>query len=82
MVFANLAWMKNRWHTFPEPFRQGMAARAQMLGDTGVNHPDNWEDKMASEDLHAVVILFARDQEETGTLYKKAPGIPEDNRRV
>ena len=22
--------------TFPEPFRQGMAARAQMLGDTGV----------------------------------------------
>ena len=48
--------------TFPEPFRQGMAARAAMLGDTGVNHPDNWEDNITSEDLHAVVILFARDK--------------------
>jgi Dyp-type peroxidase family len=50
--------------TFPEPFRQGMAARAAMLGDTGINHPDNWEDKMTSEDLHAVVILFAKDDAE------------------
>ncbi|WP_336518447.1 hypothetical protein [Pollutibacter soli] len=50
--------------TFPEPFRQGMAARAAMLGDTGANHPDHWEDHMASPDLHAVVILFARDKAE------------------
>src|SRR6202022_692278 len=28
--------------TFPEEFRQGMVARAEMLGDTGTNHPDNW----------------------------------------
>ena len=35
-----------------------------MLGDTGINHPDNWEDNITSEDLHAVVILFARDREE------------------
>jgi hypothetical protein len=28
--------------TFPEEFRQGMAARAEVLGDTGANHPDNW----------------------------------------
>jgi Dyp-type peroxidase family len=50
--------------TFPEPFRQGMAARAAILGDTGINHPDNWEDNITSEDLHAVVILFARNGEE------------------
>src|SRR3954467_7871690 len=50
--------------TFPEPFKQGMAARAQMLGDTGENHPDNWEDKITSPDLHAVVILFARSRDE------------------
>ena len=25
--------------TFPEEFKQGMVARAEMLGDTGVNHP-------------------------------------------
>jgi hypothetical protein len=28
--------------TFPEEFQQGMAARWQVLGDTGTNHPDNW----------------------------------------
>jgi Dyp-type peroxidase family len=47
--------------TFPEEFRQGMAARAAMLGDTGANHPDNWVGGLASPDLHAIVILFARD---------------------
>src|SRR4051812_6595173 len=50
--------------TFPEPFRQGMVARAEMLGDTGDNHPDNWQDNITSPDLHAVVILFAKDKEE------------------
>ena len=50
--------------TFPDPFKQGMAARATILGDTGENHPDNWEDHITSPDLHAVVILFARDKEE------------------
>jgi Dyp-type peroxidase family len=50
--------------TFPEEFRQGMAARAQVLGDTGTNHPDNWAGGLASPDLHAIVILFARDVEE------------------
>jgi Dyp-type peroxidase family len=47
--------------SFPEEFRQGMAARAQMLGDIGANHPDNWIGGLASADLHAIVILFARD---------------------
>lgn len=47
--------------TFPEEFRQGMVARAQVLGDTGANHPDHWVDGLASPDLHAIVILFARD---------------------
>ena len=27
--------------TFPEEFKQGMVARADMLGDTGANHPDH-----------------------------------------
>ena len=47
--------------TFPEEFRQGMAARAEVLGDTGVNSPSNWVGGLASPDLHAIVILFARD---------------------
>ena len=34
--------------TFPEEFKQGMVARAEMLGDTGANHPDNWVGELAS----------------------------------
>jgi deferrochelatase/peroxidase EfeB len=56
--------------SFPEPFRQGMAARAGILGDGGDNHPDQWEDKMASPDLHAVLILFARDRDERARCVK------------
>ena len=41
-----------------------MVARAEMLGDTGENHPDHWVGGLASPDLHAIVILFARDDAE------------------
>jgi deferrochelatase/peroxidase EfeB len=47
--------------TFPEEFRQGMAARADILGITGTNHPDHWLGGLASPNLHAIAILFARD---------------------
>lgn len=47
--------------TFPEEFRQGMAARAEILGTVGANHPKNWVGKLGSADLHAIVVLFARD---------------------
>jgi deferrochelatase/peroxidase EfeB len=47
--------------TFPEEFRQGMASRAEILGTTGANHPTHWTGGLASPDLHAIVILFARD---------------------
>ncbi len=52
--------------TFPEEFKQGMVARAEMLGDIGMNHPDNWVGGLASPDLHAIAILFARDATERG----------------
>jgi Dyp-type peroxidase family len=48
--------------TFPEEFKQGMVARAQMLGDTGNNHPDHWRGNLASPDVHAIAILFSRDE--------------------
>ena len=46
--------------TFPDEFREGMAARADILGDTGANHPDHWVGGLAGTDLHAIAILFAR----------------------
>src|SRR5215475_10266394 len=50
--------------TFPDEFKQGMVARAEMIGDSGVNHPDHWVGGLASPDLHAIVILFARNAAE------------------
>ena len=50
--------------TFPQEFREGMPARAAVLGDTGACAPSNWVDKTASPDLHAIAILFARDATE------------------
>lgn len=47
--------------TFPEEFKQGMAARAEILGTTGANHPEHWLGGLAGTELHAIVILFARD---------------------
>jgi deferrochelatase/peroxidase EfeB len=47
--------------TFPVEFREGMAGRAEILGTTGANHPDHWVGGLASPDLHAIAILFARD---------------------
>ena len=50
--------------SFPEEFKQGMPARAEMLGDTGVNAPGHWVGGLASPELHAIAILFARDEPE------------------
>ena len=50
--------------SFPEEFKQGMPARAEVLGDTGLNAPEHWAGGLASPDLHAIVILFARDDAE------------------
>src|SRR3954454_6786882 len=68
--------------SFPEEFRQGMAARAQVLGDTGPNHPDHWGGDLASPDLHAIVITFARDRadreravREQRSLLAQTPGV-------
>lgn len=50
--------------TFPDEFREGMVARADILGDTGANHPDNWVGGLAGDELHAIAILFARNDTE------------------
>jgi Dyp-type peroxidase family len=50
--------------SFPQEYREGMAARAAILGDTGTNDPSRWVDKTSSPALHAIAILFARDAAE------------------
>src|SRR5258708_19776698 len=41
-----------------------MAGRADIMGDHGANHPANWVGGLAGGDLHAIAILFARDDTE------------------
>jgi Dyp-type peroxidase family len=45
--------------TFPDEFRQGMAKRAELIGDTGDSGPDRW--KTALRKSHAVLIVTARE---------------------
>ena len=59
-----------------------MAARWQVLGDTGTNHPDNWVGGLGGPQLHAIAILFARDAAERErsvreheALLARSPGV-------
>jgi Dyp-type peroxidase family len=48
--------------SFPPEFSQGMAARAEVLGDTGESAPTNWEAPLGSPDVHIAVAALAPDQ--------------------
>ena len=50
--------------TFPDEFKQGMASRADILGDEGTHHPDNWVGGLGTGKVHAIAVLFARDSKE------------------
>jgi deferrochelatase/peroxidase EfeB len=49
--------------SFPQEFREGMAARASVLGDEGDNAPANWEAPLGSEDVHILVMISAAHQQ-------------------
>ncbi len=38
--------------SFPDVFKQGMAARAERLGDTGPSAPENWENEFGLPSIH------------------------------
>ena len=48
--------------SFPLPFRQGMAARAEMLRDFGENAPETWEEPFKPGTLHIALTIFAADE--------------------
>jgi Dyp-type peroxidase family len=47
--------------SFPPEFREGMAARAELIGDTGENAPENWEAPLGSPDVHVALAAIAPD---------------------
>ncbi len=48
--------------SFPTPFKQGMAARAAMLGDDGESSPEHWEKPLGSDEVHVVLTAISTDQ--------------------
>src|SRR4029078_7781986 len=49
--------------SFPEAFRVGMEARAQQLGDVGINDPRNWEPSFRNSQAHIGVSAFSDSEE-------------------
>ena len=47
----------NTLASFPEDFRDGMAARAARLGDTGNSAPEHWEGWLGSRDVHGILMV-------------------------
>lgn len=45
--------------SLPRAFREGMAARADTLGDTAESAPENWQRGYGGGDIHAVVAVFS-----------------------
>jgi Dyp-type peroxidase family len=43
--------------SFPRDFRDGMAARADRIGDAGDGAPDTWDDGLRPGDIHVLVTL-------------------------
>jgi Dyp-type peroxidase family len=58
--------------TFAPEFRQGMAARAEHLGDRGDSAPDKWEKPLGSADVHVAVAVLARDEDHLDELRERA----------
>jgi len=49
--------------SFPEAFREGMAARARQLGDEGVNDPQNWDQSFGKGQVHIGLSVFSDSEE-------------------
>jgi Dyp-type peroxidase family len=50
-------------HSFPEAFRQGVAARAEQLRDFGANDPQHWEPSFTDTQNHLWVSIFSDAEE-------------------
>src|SRR5215472_1756970 len=48
--------------SFPIEFRQGMAARAEILHDFGANAPANWEHPFGTPDVHVALAIYAQNE--------------------
>lgn len=67
-----LGVLQSSLHTFAQEFQQGMAARAEKLGDTGESSPEHWEKPLGSPDVHIVVTAVAPNAEKLEDAFRRA----------
>ena len=48
---------------FPVDFTMGMKSRADLLGDTGISAPENWDEIWQGAGVHAWIAINGRDQD-------------------
>ena len=63
--------------SFPAEFREGMAARAARLHDTGESAPGNWEPPFGSPDVHVALTAMAPDSRRLDMLMRRSAGMSE-----
>ena len=59
--------------SFPEEFRQGMAARASIINDIGENAPANWEYPFGTSDMHVALAIYSRDDQNLEVVLSSSP---------
>jgi Dyp-type peroxidase family len=68
--------------SFAPEFREGMAARAEHLGDVGASSPANWEWPLGTDDVHVAIAALSPDAERleavlarAHTAFEELPGV-------
>jgi Dyp-type peroxidase family len=71
--FKKLALPIETLKQFPHEFVEGMnrSEASRSLGDTGASAPENWQFGKAADQLHVMVLLFARSDAELNDLERK-----------
>lgn len=58
--------------SFAPEFKQGMASRARLLGDTGESGPENWEKPLGTPDVHVVLTAVSPNAAQLEAAYERA----------
>ncbi len=61
--------------SFPDEFREGMAARAERLGDRGPSAPEHWEAGLGTGEAHVLVTVYAVDDERLDAAREALRGV-------
>ena len=62
--------------SFAPEFQQGMAARAEMLGDVGESGPDHWEKPLGTTDVHVAIAVLSSDEARLRAVAETGPRSP------